>query len=336
MLRAKSRPVPAAGSLAAAGAGTEGRNPRTELIDAVPTLELLRMLNEQDALVAPAVASVLPELAVVVDATVTRLEAGGSVHYFGAGSSGRIGVLDAAEVVPTFGVGPGVFVAHHAGGSSAVAVAVENAEDDEALGERAAAGLGPGDVAVGLTASGRTPFVAGALRAARSAGALTVLVSSNPAAPLAALAEHCLLTDTGPEAIAGSTRLKASTAQKLVLNALSTAVMVRLGRTYSNLMVGVAATNAKLAQRQVTILMQASGAGSGECRAELARCDGDLRLALVCLLSGESADAARVALARARGVVRDALVALGSDRPPESRPRAGRTASRRSRWPGSQ
>jgi N-acetylmuramic acid 6-phosphate etherase len=320
LLRAKSRPVPATGSPAAAGAGTEGRNPRTELIDAVPTLALLRMLNEQDALVAPAVASVLPELAVVVDATVLRLEAGGSVHYFGAGSSGRIGVLDAAEVVPTFGVGPGVFVAHHAGGSGAVAVPAENAEDDAALGESAAAGLGPGDVAVGLTASGQTPFVAGALRAAGAAGALTVLVTSNPAAPLAELAEHCLVTDTGPEAIAGSTRLKASTAQKLVLNALSTAVMVRLGRTYSNLMIGVAATNAKLAQRQVTILMQASGAEAGECRAELARCDGDLRLALVCLLSGESAGASRVALARARGVVRDALAALGSDRRPEISP----------------
>ena len=206
---------------------------------------------------------------------------------------------------------------------------------------------------MGLTASGRTPFVAGALRAARAAGALTVLVSSNPAAPLAELAEHCLLTDTGPEAIAGSTRLKASTAQKLVLNALSTAVMVRLGRTYSNLMIGVAATNAKLAQRQVTILMQASGAGAGACRAELARCDGDLRLALVCLLSGESAEVARVALAQARDVVRDALAALGPDRPPgtsarrcrsgpgpfvaevASRPRAGRTSSRRTRWPGS-
>src|ERR1022692_3555489 len=172
-LQAKSRPVPATGSPAAAGAGTEGRNPRTELIDAVPTLELLRMLNEQDALVAPAVAAVLPGLAVVVDATVTRLEAGGHVHYFGAGSSGRIGVLDAAEVGPTFGVGPGVFVAHHAGGADAVAVAAENAEDDETLGASAAAGLGAGDVAVGLTASGRTPFVAGALRAARAAGALT-------------------------------------------------------------------------------------------------------------------------------------------------------------------
>jgi N-acetylmuramic acid 6-phosphate etherase len=316
-LEAISRPVPATGSPAAAGAGTEGRNPRTELIDTVPALELLRMLNEQDALVAPAVASVLPELAVVVDATVSRLAAGGSVHYFGAGSSGRIGVLDAAEVVPTFGVEPGVFVAHHAGGADAVAVASENAEDDDALGASAAAVLGTGDVAVGLTASGRTPFVAGALRAARAAGALTVLVSSNLAAPLAPLADHCLLVDTGAEAIAGSTRLKASTAQKLVLNALSTAVMVRLGLTYSNLMVGVAATNAKLAQRQVTILMQASGADARECRAELARCDGDLRLALLCLLSGTSASLARQALAEAHGIVRDALSALGPDRQPE-------------------
>jgi N-acetylmuramic acid 6-phosphate etherase len=318
LLKKKSSPVPAGGPAAAAGAGTEARNPRTEQIDVVPTLELLRMLNAEDSLVAPAVAALLPELAVVVDAAVTRLRAGGRVHYFGAGSSGRVAVLDAAEVAPTFGVGPDVFIAHHAGGPGAVAAAIEAAEDDEALGTAAAAGLGAADVAVGLTASGRTPFVAGALRAARTAGALTVLVSSNPQAPLAPLADHCLLADTGPEAIAGSTRLKASTAQKLMLNALSTATMVRLGRTYSNLMVCAAGTNAKLARRQVTILMQASGAGASACGAELARCGGDLRLALTCLLSGVSAETARSALAGAGGVVRDALAALG----PAGRPMA--------------
>jgi len=309
----KSLPLPASRSPDAAGAATEARNTRTDRIDTVPTLELLRMLNAEDALVAPAVARVLPDLAVVVDATVGRLQAGGRVHYFGAGSSGRIGMLDAAEVVPTFGAGPGVFVAHHAGGSDAVAVAVETAEDDEALGAAAAAGLGANDVAVGLTASGRTPFVAGALRGARAAGALTVLVSSNMAAPLAPLADHRLLVNTGPEAIAGSTRLKASSAQKMVLNALSTASMVRLGRTYSNLMICAAGTNAKLARRQITILMQASGADAGECRAELSRCDGDLRLALVRLLSGASIDAALSALVAAGGIVREALAALRSD-----------------------
>ena len=244
------------------------RNDRTTEIDTVGTLELLRLLNAEDAVVAGAVAAILPTLAEVVDLTVARVRDGGHVHYFGAGSSGRIGVLDAAEVVPTFGVDASLFVAHHAGGESAVAHAVEGAEDRESLGRQAAAAVSGGDVAVGLSASGRTPYVAGALRAARAAGALTVLVSSNLSAPLADLADHGLLVDTGPEAIAGSTRLKASTAQKMILNSLSTAVMIRLGRTYSNLMVSLSGTNEKLRQRQIFILMEASGATEAACRAD--------------------------------------------------------------------
>jgi N-acetylmuramic acid 6-phosphate etherase len=285
---------------------TEARNERTTEIDTVATLELLRLLNAEDAVVAGAVAATLPALADVVDRTVTRIRGGGHVHYFGAGSSGRIGVLDAAEVVPTFGVDADLFVAHHAGGESAMAHAVEGAEDRESLGRQAAAGVGAGDVAVGLSASGRTPYVAGALRAARAAGALTVLVSSNLSAPLAELAECRLLADTGPEAIAGSTRLKAATAQKMILNSLSTAVMIRLGRTYSNLMVSLSGTNAKLRQRQIFILMETSGASEQACRAELARCGGDLQLALLCLLSGLEPEAAALALATA-GSVRAAL-----------------------------
>jgi N-acetylmuramic acid 6-phosphate etherase len=166
-------------------------------------------------------------------------------------------------------------------------------------------------VAVGLSASGRTPYVAGALRAARAAGALTVLVSSNLSAPLADLADRALLVDTGPEAIAGSTRLKASTAQKMILNSLSTAVMIRLGRTYSNLMVSLSGTNEKLRQRQISILMEASGATEAACRGELARCGGDLRLAMLCLLSGLEPEAAAKALA-AGGSVRAALAATGT------------------------
>ena len=233
------------------------------------------------------------------------------VHYFGAGSSGRIGVLDAAEVVPTFGVDASLFVAHHAGGESAVAHAAEGAEDRESLGREAAAEVTAGDVAVGLSASGRTPYVAGVLRAARAAGALAVLVSSNLSAPLAELADRSLLVDTGPEAIAGSTRLKAATAQKMILNSLSTAVMIRLGRTYSNLMVSLSGTNAKLRQRQIFVLMETSGAIEVACRAELARCGGDLRLAMLCLLSGLEPEAAAQALA-AGGSVRAALAATGT------------------------
>jgi N-acetylmuramic acid 6-phosphate etherase len=287
------------------------RNERTTEIDTVGTLELLRLLNAEDAVVAGAVAAILPVLAEVVDLTVTRIRAGGHVHYFGAGSSGRIGVLDAAEVVPTFGVEAGLFVAHHAGGESAVAHAVEGAEDRESLGRQAAAEVTVDDVVVGLSASGRTPYVAGALSGARAAGAFSVLVSSNRAAPLADLADRSLLVDTGPEAIAGSTRLKAATAQKMILNSLSTAVMIRLGRTYSNLMVSLSGTNEKLRQRQIFILMEASGAGEAECRAELARCDGDLRLAMLCLLSGLEPEAAAPVLTAA-GSVRAALAAAGS------------------------
>jgi N-acetylmuramic acid 6-phosphate etherase len=291
---------------------TEERNWRTIDIDLVPTEEVLRLLNAEDARVAGAVASVLPDLAVVVDLVVERLRAGGQVHYFGAGTSGRIGVLDAAEVIPTFGLEPGVFVAHQAGGDRALGTAVEDAEDDEALGVSDARGVSAADVAVGITASGRTPYVAGALRSARAAGALTVLVSSNPAAPLAALADCRVLADTGPEAVAGSTRLKAATAQKMLLNALSTAAMVRLGRTYSNLMASVSGSNAKLRQRQLAILREATGAEDDEvCRAELERCGGDLRLALLCLLSGLEPKAAADALAVADGSVREAVARLG-------------------------
>ncbi len=286
---------------------TELRNDRTTDIDTVPTLELLGLLNEQDALVAGAVAATLPVLAEVVDVTVSRLRAGGRVHYFGAGTSGRIGVLDAAEVVPTFGADPRTFVAHQAGGEDAVRRAIEGAEDRHSLGMQAAADVTGADVVVGLSASGRTPYVAGALTAARTAGAVTVLVSSNLAAPLAPLADFCVLADTGPEAIAGSTRLKAATAQKMVLNSLSTAVMIRLGRTYSNLMVSLSGSNSKLRGRQIRILMEASGAAEESCRAELARCDGDLRLALLCLLSGLDPKTGAAALAASGGSVRGAL-----------------------------
>lgn len=294
---------------------TELRNERTMQIDTVGTLDLLRMLNAEDAMVAPAVAATLPVLAEVVDQAAVRLRAGGGVHYFGAGSSGRIGVLDAAEVVPTFGTDPGIFVAHQAGGESAVAQAIEGAEDLQSLGAATASGLTRADVAVGLTASGRTPYVAGALGAARAAGALTVLISSNLAAPLAELADYSLLADTGPEAIAGSTRLKAATAEKMILNSLSTAVMIRLGRTYSNLMVSLSGTNEKLRRRQVVILMEASGAAESTCRAELERCGGDLRQAMLCLLAGLAPEAAARALAAADGSVRRALAAAGGPGP---------------------
>jgi N-acetylmuramic acid 6-phosphate etherase len=205
---------------------------------------------------------------------------------------------------------PGIVVAHHAGGPGALARPVENVEDSVALGEREAAVVTDLDVVVALAASGRTPYAEGALRAGRAAGAFTVLVSSNPLASLASLADVHLAVDTGPEAIAGSTRLKAATAQKLVLNCLSTAVMVRCGRTYSNLMVDVVASNAKLRGRLLTILADATGADEDTCGDVLAAADGEMKTAIVCLLADCSPTAARQAIASADGHVRVAVAAL--------------------------
>ncbi|MEO6999995.1 MAG: N-acetylmuramic acid 6-phosphate etherase, partial [Terracoccus sp.] len=215
-------------------APTEQRHPGTRSIDTYSSLDVLLALNDEDATVAGAVREVLPELGRLVDRAVESLRAGGAVHYFGAGTSGRLAVLDAAELRPTFNGPAGLFVAHHAGGPEALVNAVENVEDDAEQGAAEAGGLRAGDITIGLTASGRTPFVAGALQRARERGAVTALVTANPRATLAGLADHLLVVRTGPEALTGSTRLKAGTAQKLVLNSFSTAVMIRLGRTWSN------------------------------------------------------------------------------------------------------
>ncbi|GGM54197.1 N-acetylmuramic acid 6-phosphate etherase [Dactylosporangium sucinum] len=292
-------------------APTEARNPRTLEIDRLPTLEILRLVNAEDATVAPAVAAVLPDLARAVDVAVDALQNGRRLHYFGAGSSGRMAVLDATELRPTYGIAPGFVVAHLAGGERAMVDAVEAAEDNEDAGAAAAGDLAAGDVAFGVTASGGTPFVGAALRAARLRGAHTVLLSANPAAPVAAHADIHLAVDTGPEVVTGSTRMKAGTAQKLVLNALSTAVMVRLGRTYSNLMTDMLATNAKLRVRQVRMLVQATGAPAEACQAALSAADGEAKVALLTLLSPADAQQARKALRAAGGVVHRALREVG-------------------------
>jgi N-acetylmuramic acid 6-phosphate etherase len=289
---------------------TEERNPKTISIDQLPTIEVLRLINAEDATVAPAVARALPQLAAAVDLCVEAFRAGRSIHYFGAGTSGRMAVLDAAELRPTFGVEPGRVVAHIAGGTRSLTNPSEAAEDDEEAGAATAAVLRAGDVAVGTSASGTTPFVAGALRTARAGGARTVLVSANPAAPLARFADVFVAVDTGPEVITGSTRMKAGTAQKLVLNALSTTVMVRLGRTYSNLMIDMQASNAKLRDRRIHMLAQATGADPDTCRIALEGAGGEPKVALVTLLSSASVDQARKALGEADGYVQRALHAL--------------------------
>jgi N-acetylmuramic acid 6-phosphate etherase len=292
---------------------TEDRNVRTIAIDALPTLEVLRLLNDEDALVASSVRKALPVLAEAVDAAVVRYEAGGTIHYFGAGTSGRIATLDAAELPPTFSADPSRIVAHHAGGQDAIRRAVEAAEDDPALGASDASDVGPGDVAIGLTASGRTPYVWGALRASKKIGALTVLISSSLDGDATDAVDIHIGVDTGPEAIAGSTRLKAGTAQKLVLNGFSTALMIRVGKTYSNLMVDVAATNAKLRGRVLSILEEATGATEVECAVALEQADGDTKTALVSLLTNVDTAAAGAVLEASGNRVREAVASLSSD-----------------------
>jgi N-acetylmuramic acid 6-phosphate etherase len=294
---------------------TEERNPRTADIDLLPTRAVLGLLHAEDALVPGAVRPALDTLAGIVDEAARRVRRGGRVHYFGAGSSGRIAVLDAAELVPTFGLEPGIVSAHLAGGDGAMERAAEDAEDYEANGAADAAGVTGTDLVLGLSASGRTPYVAGALTAASGCGAFTALATCNPGSPLLSLARVAVVAETGPEAIAGSTRLKATSALKLIVNSFSTALMIRLGKTYSNLMVGVSATNGKLRTRTVRILHEASGAAEADCVAALAEADGDVRVALVVLLGTAGAPEARRVLTAAAGSVRGALTLLGSAAP---------------------
>lgn len=294
---------------------TEQRNPHTEDIDRLPTIDVLRMINDADRTVPGAVSLVLPEVARAVEFAVAALRGGGRVHYVGAGTSGRLATQDAAELVPTFNTPPEWFVTHHAGGQPALRKAVENAEDDwDAGADEIRADARPGDFVFGLTASGRTPFVLGALAAGREIGARTALLSANPGSTEGLDVDVLIAVDTGPEVIAGSTRMKAGTAQKLVLNSFSTAVMIELGRTYSNLMVSMRATNAKLRGRTLRILREATGLDETECSAALVEADGDLKVALVRLLSGIDSVQAAEALTATNGHVRNALMALGADR----------------------
>lgn len=286
---------------------TEQRNPRSSALDRMPVLDLLRLINDEDRTVPVAVADVLPSVAAAVELYVKALSSGGRVHYVGAGTSGRLAVIDAAELIPTFGIDPGRVVAHIAGGTHALTNPSEDAEDDEAAGVAAVSEVVAGDLVVGVTASGRTPYVRAALSIARTRGAATVLVSANPSSPMASIVDIHIAPDTGPEVLTGSTRMKAGTAQKLVLNALSTAAMVRLGRTYSNLMTDMLASNDKLRARQLRIVAEATGADVAACRAALRGSGGDARVAVLSLVAGASAERAREVLAAAGGHVHEAL-----------------------------
>ncbi len=290
-------------------AETEGRNPRTRGLDRKRTLEILRTLNREDARVAKAIAQETPAIARATEEIVRAMRRGGRLFYVGAGTSGRLGALDAAECPPTFGVSPRLVQAIVAGGRRALTQAVEGAEDSAEQGARdlRAARVTKKDVVVGLTASGTTPYVLGALQCARRLGAVTIGVTSNRRSAIARLARITIAPRTGPEAIAGSTRLKAGTAQKLVLNMLSTSAMVRLGHVYDNWMINMALTNRKLRRRGLRILEQATGASPSEAEHALRQAGHDLRAALFMLLTGATVARARTKLAAAGGNLREAL-----------------------------
>lgn len=288
---------------------SETRNPQTMDLDALSTLEQVHRFNQQDTLVAEAVKATLPDVASAVDAAAEALKSGGRIIYMGAGTSGRLGVLDASECPPTFGVPHGLVVGLIAGGPGALLKAVEGAEDNAQLGEDdlIALNLAPQDLVVGLAASGRTPYVIGGLKYARKTGCTTVAISCNPDSPIAREADIAISPVVGPEALTGSTRLKSGTAQKLVLNMISTGAMVKFGKVYQNLMVDMKATNIKLMDRACRMVVEATGIARAEAQTLLKQTDFDVKPAILMALSGLNADAAREKLAAHQGFLRAAL-----------------------------
>ncbi|MGD3109023.1 N-acetylmuramic acid 6-phosphate etherase [Streptomyces sp. YGL11-2] len=288
---------------------TEAFRPDLAEIDRRSTLEIARTMNGEDATVPAAVAARLPEIAAAIDATAARMARGGRLIYAGAGTAGRLGVLDASECPPTFNTDPSEVLGLIAGGPTAMVSAVEGAEDSKELAveDLTAIAVADRDTVVGISASGRTPYAIGAVEHARAIGALTVGLSCNPDSALAAAAEHGIEIVVGPELLTGSTRLKAGTAQKLVLNMLSTITMIRLGKTYGNLMVDVRASNEKLRARSRRIVALATGATDLEIEAALAETDGEVKNAILVLLGGVDGRRAAGLLRSSRGHLRAAL-----------------------------
>lgn len=292
---------------------TEAFRPDLAGIDRLPTLEIARVMNAEDATVPSAVAGQLEAVAAAVDAIAERMARGGRLVYAGAGTAGRLGVLDASECPPTFNTDPAQVVGLIAGGPTALVTSVEGAEDSAELaaGDLAALGLTADDSVVGVSASGRTPYAIGAVEFARTRGALTVGLSCNAGSALAAAAEHGIEVVVGPELITGSTRLKAGTAQKLVLNLISTVTMIRLGKTYGNLMVDVRASNEKLRARSRRIVALATGASDAEIEAALTATDGEVKNAILVILGAVDGPTAAALLDASRGHLREALAAAG-------------------------
>jgi N-acetylmuramic acid 6-phosphate etherase len=288
---------------------TEQENPLTEQISSLSTEEIARLMNEEDAHVAEAVAQVLPDVAKAVDEIVKRIQDGGRLFYIGTGTSGRLGVLDASECPPTFGVSSELVQAVIAGGFEACYRAVEASEDDAQAGahDLQQRGFRETDALVGIAASGRTPYTVGAIAYARGIGALTIAITCAPESPITRAAEIPIAPVVGPEVIAGSTRLKAGTAQKLVLNMISTATMIRLGYVTGNRMTNVQTRNVKLQARALRILQSEAGISKEQAQALLGSADGNLPVALVMSKTGCSRDEAESALTKTRGVIAEAI-----------------------------
>ncbi len=288
---------------------TEQENPRTRNLSSQPTDEIVRLMNEEDALVTAAVSQVLPQIVEAVDRIVERLSADGRLFYIGTGTSGRLGVLDASECPPTFGVSPDLVQAIIAGGYEACYRAVEASEDDRQAGrdDLQSRGFTKEDVLVGIAASGRTPYTVGAISYARSLGAFTIAVTCSPHSPITSAAELSIVPVVGPEVVTGSTRLKAGTAQKMVLNMLSTAALVKLGYVSGNRMSNLQARNSKLRARAIRILMGEADLDEKPATVALDVAHGDIRLALVMTKTGCNAEVAKRALANSKGVVQQAI-----------------------------
>ncbi|AGG29714.1 TPA: N-acetylmuramic acid 6-phosphate etherase [Morganella morganii] len=288
---------------------TESRNPASADIDSLPTLDMLRVINREDQTVALAVEKTLPQVAQVVDAVAQAFRLGGRLIYMGAGTSGRLGILDASECPPTFGTPAEQVVGLIAGGHKAILKAVENAEDNRelAVSDLKALNFNEKDVLVGIAASGRTPYVLGGMEYALSLGATVAAVSCNPDSEMSRLAGIAITPVVGPEVITGSSRMKAGTAQKLILNMITTGAMIRSGKVYGNLMADVEATNAKLVERQKRIVMAATECDRATAEQALAACDGHCKTAIVMILAQLSAGDAKALLAQHQGFIRDAL-----------------------------
>lgn len=291
---------------------TEQENARTSNLSSLPVSKILELMNEEDSLVAAAVGRVLPQVDQAVSRLVENLREGGRLFYIGTGTSGRLGVLDASECPPTFGVSPELVQGVIAGGYEACYRAVEASEDDATAAQvdLEQRGFRNGDVLVGIAASGRTPYTVGAVTYARSLGAFTVAITCAPDSPITQVAEVSIVPVVGPEVVTGSTRLKAGTAQKMVLNMLSTAALVKLGYVSGNRMSNLQARNSKLRARAVRILMSESGMDEVSAERALDVADGDIRIALVMTKTACSAEKAKQALEKSKGVVPQAITLL--------------------------